>query len=111
MTKKEGAAPAPKLPKNLTFEKALSRLQDVVVDLEDPEKGLEESLALFEEGVSLARFCRGRIDEIQRRVEVVLKETPEGFETEPLDPEESDDSEGDSEDEAGAGKGSPSRRP
>ena len=62
-------------PKPVTFEKALSRLQDIVSELEDPEKGLEASLVLFEEGVALSRFCRGRIDEIERRVEVVLKET------------------------------------
>ena len=73
------------LPKNLTFEKALARLQEIVAELEDPEKGLESSLELFEEGVALSRFCRSRIDEIQKRVEVVLKETPEGLVTEPLD--------------------------
>jgi exodeoxyribonuclease VII small subunit len=82
------ARAAPPLPKNLTFEKALARLQEIVTELEDPEKGLETSLELFEEGVALSRFCRGRIDEIQRRVDVVLKETPEGFATEPLDDEE-----------------------
>jgi exodeoxyribonuclease VII small subunit len=78
---------AESLPKNLTFEKALSRLQDIVSELEDPEKGLEASLALFEEGVALSRFCRGRIDEIEKRVEVVLKETPDALVTEPLEEE------------------------
>ena len=82
---------AESLPKNLTFEKALSRLQDVVTELEDPEKGLEASLALFEEGVALSRFCRGRIDEIERRVEVVLRETPDALVTEPLDDELDED--------------------
>jgi len=80
MTRAKAAA----LPKNLTFEKALERLQEIVGELEDPEKGLEQSLALFEEGVALSRFCRGKIDEIQSRVEVVLKETPEGFATKEL---------------------------
>ena len=75
------------LPKNLTFEKALSRLQDIVSELEDPEKGLEASLVLFEEGVALSRFCRGRIDEIEKRVEVVLKETAGALVTEPLEGE------------------------
>lgn len=60
-------------------------------ELEDPSKGLERSLELFEEGVSLSRFCRSRIEEIQRRVEVVLKETPEGFATEPFDEGEEDE--------------------
>ncbi len=79
------------LPKNLTFEKALERLQEIVAELEDPEKSLETSLELFEEGVALSRFCRSRIDEIQKRVEVVLKETPEGLATGPLDDEIEDD--------------------
>ncbi|MCM3876091.1 MAG: exodeoxyribonuclease VII small subunit, partial [Thermoanaerobaculia bacterium] len=56
-------------------------------ELEDPEKGLEASLALFEEGVALSRFCRGRIDEIEKRVEVVLKETAGALVTEPLEEE------------------------
>jgi exodeoxyribonuclease VII small subunit len=86
------------LPKNLSFEKALERLQEIVAQMEDPEKGLEASLELFEEGVALSRFCRSRIDEIQKRVEVVLKETPEGLATGPLDEELDDDLDGDEED-------------
>jgi len=74
-----------KLPRGLTFEKALERLQEIVAELEDPAKGLERSLELFEEGVALSRFCRSKIEEIQKRVEVVLKETPEGFLTEPFE--------------------------
>jgi exodeoxyribonuclease VII small subunit len=79
------------LPKSLTFEKALERLQAIVAELEDPEKGLEESLRLFEEGVGLSRFCSSRIDEIQKRVEVVLRETPDALVTEPLDDELDED--------------------
>jgi exodeoxyribonuclease VII small subunit len=79
------------LPKNLSFEKALERLQEIVAELEDPEKGLEASLELFEEGVGLSRFCRSRIDEIEKRVEVVLKETPDALVTEPLDEELDED--------------------
>ncbi len=93
------------LPKNLSFEKALERLQEIVSALEDPEKGLEASLELFEEGVALSRFCRSRIDEIQKRVDVVLKETPEGLVTGLLDEvaeDESDPDEDDDDDEGAA---------
>ena len=79
--------------RGLTFEKALERLQEIVSELEDPAKGLERSLELFEEGVSLSRFCRGKIEEIQKRVEVVLKETPDGLVTEPFDEGSEDDDE------------------
>ena len=81
------------LPKNLSFERALERLQEIVAEMEDPEKGLEKSLELFEEGITLSRFCRSRIDEIQKRVDVVLKETPDGLATEPLDEELEEDEE------------------
>jgi exodeoxyribonuclease VII small subunit len=79
------------LPNNLSFERALERLQEIVAELEDPEKGLEASLELFEEGVGLSRFCRLRIDEIEKRVEVVLRETPDALVTEPLDDELDED--------------------
>ncbi len=77
--------------KAMSFEKALERLQEIVGELERPELGLEASLALFEEGVALSRLCSGKIEEIKRRVEVVLKETPEGFVTEELDPVQAED--------------------
>ena len=83
-----------KPPRGLTFEKALERLQQIVAELEDPSRGLESSLVLFEEGVTLSRFCRGKIDEIQKRVEVVLRETPEGFVTEEIDADEAEGEEG-----------------
>ena len=90
----------PRSPKGLTFEKALQRLEEIVSELEDPQKGLEQALVLFEEGVVLSRFCRGKIDEIQKRVEVVLKETPQGFVTGPFEGEgeagdQEDDEDGD----------------
>lgn len=64
-----------------------------MAELEDPERGLEASLELFEEGVALSRFCRGKLEEIQKRVDVVLKETPEGLVTEPLDAPDDDEGE------------------
>ena len=82
-----------KLPKGLTFEKALERLERIVAEREDPERGLEASLELFEEGVALSRYCRGKLEEIQKRVDVVLRETPEGLATGPLDAEDEDDAE------------------
>ncbi len=89
-----------KLPKGLTFEKALERLEKIVGELEDPERGLEASLELFEEGVALSRFCRGKLEEIQKRVDVVLKETPDGLETGPLDAPGGGEADEEGEDEA-----------
>lgn len=54
------------------FEDILGRLSNVVERLESGEIALEESLALFEEGVRLSRVGAARLDEAERRVERLL---------------------------------------
>lgn len=54
------------------FEDILARLGTVVERLESGELPLEESLALFEEGVRLSRLGGARLDEAERRVERLL---------------------------------------
>jgi exodeoxyribonuclease VII small subunit len=56
------------------FEEGLEKLESIVRQLEAGEKGLEDSLALFEEGIALARKLNGRLDEIKHRVEVLIQE-------------------------------------
>ena len=56
------------------FEAALSRLEEIVSSLESGELALEQSLKLFEEGVKLARICNARLEEAERKVEVLLKD-------------------------------------
>jgi len=56
------------------FEEALNKLEKVVSRLEKGDIPLEESLKLFEEGVRLSRFCNQRLDEAERRVEILLKD-------------------------------------
>jgi len=56
------------------FEAALARLEEIVTELESGELGLEQSLKLFEEGVKLARVCNARLEEAERKVEVLLKD-------------------------------------
>lgn len=55
-----------------TFEQILARLQHVVERLESGELPLEESLAVFEEGIRLSRLGARRLDEAERRVEELL---------------------------------------
>jgi exodeoxyribonuclease VII small subunit len=55
-----------------SFEQILTRLQDVVERLESGELPLEESLAVFEEGIRLSRLGARRLDEAERRVEELL---------------------------------------
>ncbi len=57
-----------------TFEEAMKRLEEIVEQLEKGELPLEETLSLFEEGVKLSRFCREKLDEAEKRVEILLKD-------------------------------------
>lgn len=52
----------------LNFEDAMKRIDQIVARLEDPALKLDESLAIYEEGVSLVSFCRKKLEEAQRRI-------------------------------------------
>jgi exodeoxyribonuclease VII small subunit len=73
-----------------TFEGSLKRLEDIVAQLEDNRLALEQSLQVFEEGVKLVRFCAGRLDEAERRIEILLadKEGQLHVESFPEEPED-----------------------
>jgi exodeoxyribonuclease VII small subunit len=62
------------MKKEKTFEEALRELEEIVNRLEGGDLPLEEALQLFEEGVRLSRMCHTKLDEAQRRVEIVLKD-------------------------------------
>jgi exodeoxyribonuclease VII small subunit len=53
------------------FEAALTELEAIVKKLEDNDQTLESSLALYERGVQLSRFCHTRLEEAERRIEVL----------------------------------------
>jgi exodeoxyribonuclease VII small subunit len=55
-----------------TFEASIQRLSEIVTALEQGDLPLEESLALFEEGVRLSRASQERLDSAQKRVEELL---------------------------------------
>lgn len=52
----------------LTFEQAFGQLEEVVRQLESGELSLEQSLALFEKGVRLAKLCEGKLDQAEQKV-------------------------------------------
>ena len=56
------------------FEDALSKLEKIVSRLEEEHIALEESLKLFEEGIRLSRFCNQKLDEAEKKVEILLKD-------------------------------------
>ena len=70
-----------------TFEASLSQLETIVKKLEEGDLPLEESLKLFEKGVALSRECRERLNEAERRIEILLKDADGSPAVSPLDPE------------------------
>jgi exodeoxyribonuclease VII small subunit len=57
------------------FETALKRLEEIVKKLENGELSLDSALQLFEEGIKLSRFCHTKLEEAERRVEILVKNT------------------------------------
>jgi exodeoxyribonuclease VII small subunit len=53
------------------FESAISELETIVNTLEEGDLSLDKSLELFERGVQLSRFCHQRLEEAERRIEVL----------------------------------------
>ena len=53
------------------FEAALTELDTIVKKLEDGDIPLEQSLQLFERGVQLSRFCHARLEEAEKRIEIL----------------------------------------
>lgn len=60
--------------KKQTFEMSLKELERIVGRLEEGELSLEDSLKLFEDGVKLSRECQERLNQAERRIEILLKD-------------------------------------
>lgn len=60
--------------KKQTFETSLSQLEKIVRELEQGDLSLEDSLKLFEDGVRLSRECQERLNQAERRIEVLLQD-------------------------------------
>ena len=55
------------------FEAAIAELEAVVKKLEEGDLPLEQSLALYERGVQLSRFCHARLEEAERRIDILTE--------------------------------------
>ncbi|MBQ2545368.1 MAG: exodeoxyribonuclease VII small subunit [Clostridia bacterium] len=62
---------------SMTFEAAIARLEEIVRTLESGSAPLDESLTLFEEGVSLVKLCNARLDTAEQKVKL-LSLNPDG---------------------------------
>jgi len=73
------------MKKEKAFEEALRELEEIVNRLEQGDLPLEEALQLFEQGVKLSRLCHSRLDEAQKRVEILLKDESGKMTAQPFD--------------------------
>jgi exodeoxyribonuclease VII small subunit len=67
------------------FEKAFQQLEKIVQRLEGEELSLDESLRLFEEGITLSRFCNSRLEAVEKKIELILADSKGQPVTEPFE--------------------------
>lgn len=58
---------------DMKFEEGLQRLEQIVGTLDEGEVSVDEALALFKEGLSLTKELSKRLDDIERKVEILVK--------------------------------------
>ncbi len=60
--------------KKQSFEESMDRLEEIVNDLESNEKPLDETIALFEEGLKLVKSCDEKLKQFESQVDNLIKE-------------------------------------
>ena len=93
-TKKKPALPIPGKG-DLNFEPAIQRLEKIVAEMEGAELPLEAVLGKYEEGTRLVRFCSQKLEEAEKKIELLTKKADGSVELKPFQAEgdESDASE------------------
>lgn len=66
------------------FETSLSKLENVVKRLESGELALDDALKAFEEGIRHAAICNRKLNEAEKKIELLLKQKDGSFRTEPF---------------------------
>ena len=62
------------IKESLTFEQALARLEVIVRSLENGSAPLDDSLSMFEEGISLVRFCSDKLVNAENKIKVLVSD-------------------------------------
>ncbi|MBI9074455.1 MAG: exodeoxyribonuclease VII small subunit [Desulfatibacillum sp.] len=63
------------MKKNATFESAAKDLEQIVSDMEKGDLPLETALAKFEEGMKLYEYCSKKLDEVEKKVTLILQDS------------------------------------
>ncbi len=75
-------------PKDVPFETALKKLEEIVQHLENGDLSLEAALKQYEEGVRMADICSKKLSAAQKKVEILMKTSPGKFKTVPFEEKE-----------------------
>ncbi|MDY7037652.1 MAG: exodeoxyribonuclease VII small subunit [Thermodesulfobacteriota bacterium] len=67
------------------FEEAMKRLEDIVQNMESGDLSLEESLRIFEEGIKLVGFCSKKLEEAEKKVTMLVKESDGKYTQQPFE--------------------------
>jgi exodeoxyribonuclease VII small subunit len=78
-------------PRSNDFEKNFQELEKIVQRLESEELPLDESLQLFEQGIRLSRFCHQRLEEVEKKIELILADAKGQPRVEPFEAEADDE--------------------
>ena len=70
-----------------SFEQAVERLEKIVADMESAELPLENVLKQYEEGTRLVRFCAQKLDEAEKKIEILQKKADGSVTVKPFEPE------------------------
>ncbi|HYX28854.1 MAG TPA: exodeoxyribonuclease VII small subunit [Pyrinomonadaceae bacterium] len=71
-----------------TFEASLEELERIVRELEQGDLPLERSLELFEQGVGLSRECQDRLNQAERRIEILMRDNQGRKTARPFEPDD-----------------------
>jgi len=66
------------------FEEAIEELEKIVEQLESGDLSLQDSLAVFEEGVGLVKYCNQKLTEVEKKIELLVKDKEGRLQLEPL---------------------------
>jgi exodeoxyribonuclease VII small subunit len=77
-----------------TFEQSLKQLEEIVAELESGDLSLEAAIKKFEEGMELSRFCTQKLEETERRVTILMKDSGGNLVEKPFAPREDVDTPG-----------------
>lgn len=81
-----------------SFEQAIQRLEKIVEEMEAAELPLEDLLKKYEEGTKLVRFCSQKLEEAEKKIELLTKKSDGTVELKPFagedEPEPEEENEG-----------------